>query len=86
MQCETLLEEIKIHAGIGIAIENKPAAISALGHVVGSVDRDQVGQTGHGSCPSCGLYYARCYLACLALGFRGQRSSASSKANSFPQR
>ena len=35
MQCETLLEQIKIDAAIGIAIENKPAPISTLGHVVG---------------------------------------------------
>ena len=31
MQCETLLEQIKIDAAIGIAIENKPAPISTLG-------------------------------------------------------
>jgi hypothetical protein len=35
VQGKTLLEQIKIHAAIGIAVENKPAIISTLGHVVG---------------------------------------------------
>jgi hypothetical protein len=32
-----------------IAVENKPARISTLGHVVGSIDCDHTRQTSHGS-------------------------------------
>ena len=41
--------QIKIDAAICIAVENKPARISTLGHVVGSIDCDHTRQTSHGS-------------------------------------
>jgi hypothetical protein len=48
VECETLGEQIKIDVAIGIAVENKPASISTLRHVVGSVDCDHARQTGQG--------------------------------------
>jgi hypothetical protein len=49
VQRKTLLQQIKIDAAICIAVENKPARISTLGHVVGSIDCDHTRQTSHGS-------------------------------------
>ena len=53
VQFQALSQQIQIDAAMGIVVENKPASISALRHVVRKIQTDYASQTSYLFLPCC---------------------------------
>jgi hypothetical protein len=53
VQFQALSQQIQINAAMGIVVENKPASIAALLHVVRKIQTDYASQTSHVFLPCC---------------------------------